>query len=1115
MSLLADGRLYGTGDDYAGVFAFDPHTDQTTILGPRAGLAPYTQIVCGDKLYSSGYSNGPLFVYEPARPWTLSKGGPPGHPATDQADARSNPRYLGDFDRSTRVGLMHSSALGADGKVYFGGFGLRHYTGGGFGWYDSKTQKMDGFWKPLSGYAVQWIAPALDGRLIVISTTRAADELNENQPPEEAKLFVYDVNQRKIVRQIVPIAKARATGLITEVAPGRLLGLTTDGEHRERSILYGVDVTTGEVLFTKALPLPVSIDAYWPHWVDASYEYHAFVRGPDGFVWTYLKDVLVRIDPQEAGVQVVGKVDPPGWPTFVGRDIYLAGSEQLRRIRNVVPVTSQQPSEDPAAGDRRVRKSIDRKWIFWKGDAVGAEQRDFDDRDWHVVGLPHDWTVEGPVRETNPRYNGFLPRGIGWYRKYLTLDNGLSDRQIYLEFDGIFRNSTLWVNGRKVGSHVSGYTGVVYDITPYIHCDGKANVLAVRVDGRNGEGWWYEGCGIYRHVWLIATDKLHVANWGTFVTTPQVSQATATVRVRTTVQNDTASEQPCLVTTAIADAQGRSVAHARSKGTIAPKSSTDLSGEVVVDRPHLWMPDSPYLYRARSELIASGKTVDTYETPFGIRSFEFTADKGFFLNGRHLQLRGMCIHHDFGGLGVALPDRANEKTVEVMKQMGCNFLRSAHNDAAPSLLEACDRLGILVWLETRYLGPVDSAGPPLRALIRRSRNHPSVICWSLANTAGGDDAADKNVDTKYLKALNQLAHEEDPTRPTAFACEGDGDANANGFGFITDIMGYNGGGMRKDDRDHQLFPQRKMLISEFSSGRGTRGVYQDKVLARATTETMGDGRKVVQAGQYFSTYALCRAHEREWSHIASRPWLAGGAMWSGFDYEGENSGWPMVTSQFGVLDVCRFPNDAYYYYLQEWTTTPMVHVFPHWTWPGREGKPIDVWCYSNCDAVELLLSGKSLGVKPRQSLGHIAWTVPYQPGTLEARALKGGNVVCTRVVKTAGDPARISLSADRTSIRADGCDLSFVTLGIEDGHGNPNPIAQNEISVEVEGRGRLLGLASGDPASHENPRHHQMKAFNGLLLAIVQSDGKPGPITLKASSAGLRSAAIALDAREP
>lgn len=337
LSVLPEGRLYGTGDDYAGTFVFDPRTDRTTYCGPRTGLAPYTTIVGDGKLYLSGYSGGHLFVFDPAREWTLGKGGPPGNAAPDQADARSNPRYLGDFDRVTRVGLMHSSALGADGRLYFGGFGLRHYTGGGLGWYDPKTGKLDGFWKPLSGYAVHWITAASKGRLIVISTTRAADELNGNHAPDEAKLFVYDVSAEKIVRDLVPLPKGRTTGLITEVAPGRVLGLTSDPAQQDGSVLYGVDVMTSEVLFTLRVPSPVSTDASWPHWVDPSYEYHAFARGPDGFVWTYLRDVLVGIDPNDVRIHVVGKIDPVGWPTFVGRDLYLSGSEQLRRIRNLIP----------------------------------------------------------------------------------------------------------------------------------------------------------------------------------------------------------------------------------------------------------------------------------------------------------------------------------------------------------------------------------------------------------------------------------------------------------------------------------------------------------------------------------------------------------------------------------------------------------------------------------------------------------------------------------------------------------------------------------------------------------------------------------------------------------
>ena len=340
LALLPDGRLFSGGEDYVGSFVFDPKTDQATLLGRNQGVAPYTHIVHGDKLYSSGYPAGPLYVFDPELPWTVYKGGPPGHPAPDRTDPASNPRELGSFGGGTRVAIAHSSALGADGRLYFGGFGERNYTGGGFGWYDPKTGQFDGFWKPLSGYAVHWLAPALDGQLIVISTSRASDELNDHQAPEEAKLFFYDVKEARIIREIVPLPKGRATGLITEVAPGRLLGLTVDTVNPREpgsAVLYGLDVTTGQVLFRKTLPSALTPDSYWPHWVDPSYEHLALVNGPDGFVWTWLNDVLVRIDPEDASVHVVGRIQPLGMPIFVGNDVYFSGPEQLRRIRNIVP----------------------------------------------------------------------------------------------------------------------------------------------------------------------------------------------------------------------------------------------------------------------------------------------------------------------------------------------------------------------------------------------------------------------------------------------------------------------------------------------------------------------------------------------------------------------------------------------------------------------------------------------------------------------------------------------------------------------------------------------------------------------------------------------------------
>jgi beta-galactosidase len=772
----------------------------------------------------------------------------------------------------------------------------------------------------------------------------------------------------------------------------------------------------------------------------------------------------------------------------------------------------------------RLKQNIDQGWKFRRGQVAGAQKMDFDASQWTDVNLPHDWSIEGPVSEANTPQMGFYPKGIGWYRRDLMLDSSLSGRRICLEFEGVFTNSTLWVNGGQVGTHAFGYTGVVYDITPFVRCDGRPNVLAMQVDGREGDGWWYEGRGIYRHVWLIATDPLHVAKWGTFISTPRISESQATIRIQTTIQNDSHREQDCTLRTSVLDAQGNTVACLESEAAVLPKGKAAFSQETEITSPQLWSPDSPYLYNARTEVISNGKTVDAYETPFGVRWFEFTADRGFFLNGKHVQLRGWNIHNDFGGLGCALPDRANYKTIEAMKQAGCNFVRSAHHDASPSLMEACDRLGLLVWGETRYfcgdgkdVTKFPEAFPPLRDLIRRNRNHPSIICWGLANTAGGQDH--ELVFANHLRAMHEIAHEEDPTRPTAFACEGNADAIANGFGFVTDIAGYNGGGMRIHDRDHDRHPNRKCMISETWACCGARGVYQER---RSPDSREGPANGLAQpaggiyrcVGQYWSMYNACSQVEAEWLQQDGRPWLAGGSLWVGIDYLGESNGWPMPCGQFGVLDLCRFPKDSVYFFLQEWTSAPMVHIFPHWTWPGKEGQVIDVWGYTNCDSVELFLNENSLGIRERKPLGHMEWKAPYQPGTLRAAARRGGKIVTGQEYKTAGAPAVIKLCADRADILADGQDVSFVTVSIEDHNGVFVPTADNAIKIEIEGNGRILGLCSGDPGSHDNPKAtNPMKAFNGLLLVIVQGDGRPGAISVKTSSNGLSSQSLVLHAR--
>ncbi len=764
------------------------------------------------------------------------------------------------------------------------------------------------------------------------------------------------------------------------------------------------------------------------------------------------------------------------------------------------------------------RTQIDKNWKFSYGDIQSANMVDFIDSKWDDINLPHDSGIglefdgghyfSGYLvgNHLESRNDSFLPKLVCWYRKELLLDGVHPDQKVYLEFEGVYRDHQIWVNGHFAGNHVSGYTGVVHDITPLIHTDNQPNIIAIRVDPRGTEGWWYEGSGIYRHVWLVVTEKVHVANWGTFVTTPSVDKSHAVVSISTDLQNDESNTQTARLVTSILDPQGQVIKRLESSTDISANSIANIKQECEVLDPVLWSLDNPALYKALSEVYIGDKIVDSYQTTFGIRFFEFTSDKGFFLNGEHVQFRGMCLHHDWGGVGTGLPDRLNEKTVEVMKEMGCTVLRSSHNPAAPSLMEACDRLGMLMLCETRNLYILNGAEKDLRDLIHRDRNHPCNIAWSLANTAGSPDG----LMTQYLKILNNTVHEEDPSRPSLVCLEANDDANANGFALVTDIVGYNGGGMGKDDRDHQLYPERKMFISEFSSGRGTRGIYVDLPPISNELETFGDGRTLSKGGQYLTEFHNCQWHEAEWTHIAERPWLAGGVMWSGIEYRAETVGWPIVTSQFGVLDTCRLRKDAFYYYLQEWTSEPMVHIFPHWTWPGKEGCDINVWCYSNCDSVELVLNGKSLGSQNTKPLTHLQWNVPYTPGTLLAKGIKDSKVVCEHEIHTAGPAAKIVLSTDRTKINADGNDVAVLTATIQDIDGNMIPDACNQLIFGLCGEGTIIGVSAGDPGSHENEHSNTIKAFNGLCIALVQSTLQPGSISVTVKADGLADGTIEL-----
>ncbi|TAN14567.1 MAG: DUF4982 domain-containing protein [Chitinophagaceae bacterium] len=785
------------------------------------------------------------------------------------------------------------------------------------------------------------------------------------------------------------------------------------------------------------------------------------------------------------------------------------------------PLISFAQTKDKIAGRQII--NIDRHWKFHEGRLSDAQAIDFNDAEWEIVNVPHDWRIHEQYNKNNRRLSGYLPKGIGWYRKYLDIKPEYADKRIFVSFDGVFRNSTVWVNGKEAGWHLSGYTGFVLDITKLINFHSGKNVLTVLVDnvdsnklvrphpqseyGPGHEGWWYEGYGIYRHVNLIITNPVHVDTWGTFVYTKNDSRQSADVFIKTIIANQANTAHHIVVSSSIIDSRGKQMSSVSGKYTIGAGGHLEIRQETAVKNPRLWSPDHPNLYTVITKIISESKLSDVYKTPLGIRWFRFTADSGFFLNGNHLQLRGMNIHASFGGLGTALSDRANYYDIESAKKMGCNIIRSAHNDPSPSLIEACDKLGMLLWAETRYLGKDTFALATLHDMIKRDRNHPAIICWSLANNSGRNNL---NL-TEMLKVMNTLAKKMDPTRPTTFGCEANGDPNWTGFACVTDLMGYNGGGMNRDDKDHINYPNRKMLISEYSSGTGVRGNYRGRIAGKYKTDTLGDGR-IFHTGYLYSEYDLCRSHEEEWSHIAKRPWLAGGMMWSGFEYLGESMGWPVVTSQFGVFDVARFKKDAYYYYLQEWTKKPMVHIFPSWNWDKRDSI-IDVWCYSNCNEVELFLNGKSLGKKKKVPLSHIQWKVPYESGILSAKGYNAnGKVIAQTEVRTARNPYQLTAKTDRSIIKANGNDLSFITIKVCDKNGTIVPHANNMIHVKVMG-GKLVGVCSGSPVDHTDPASTNMHAFNGMLLAIVQGEDHPGKILIQVSSDDLKPCTLVVKAK--
>ena len=691
----------------------------------------------------------------------------------------------------------------------------------------------------------------------------------------------------------------------------------------------------------------------------------------------------------------------------------------------------------------------------------GAAAADFDDRTWRTVDLPHDWAVELPFDGRGSHSHGYKAIGrnfpdtsVGWYRKSFFIPASDLGRRISIEFDGVFRDARVWVNGHYLGNHSSGYTGFGYNLSEFLNYGGT-NVIAVRVDATMEEGWFYEGAGIYRHVWLVKTDPLHVERDGTFVFS-EITNNSASIMARVTIINEGTNDASFNIEQTILDADGKTVAQGEVKDArLTSWDNGDFSCVMEVAQPKLWSIETPYLHKLVTTIRAGGTVVDRYETPFGIRSIRFDPDQGFFLNGQRVELKGSNNHQDHAGVGVAIPDALQDYRITRLKAFGDNAYRCSHNPPTPELLDACDRLGMVVIDENRPMGTSSEQLDQLKAMILRDRNHPSVILWSLGNEEWGIEGNEKGA--RITATMQAFARHLDPTRLDTVAISG----GWGGSSTTIDVAGYNYIKQSNSDQQHAKFPKQSGVGTEETTTQGTRGIYyDDRPNAHMAPTEKGDSGGNCELG---------------WKYYAARPYLAGLFYWTGFDYRGEETpfGYPAISSQFGILDTCGFPKDTFYYLKAWWTDQPVLHVFPHWNWPGKEGQDIDVKCFGNCQEVELFLNGKSLGRKPMEKNGHLEWTVKYEPGALLARGYNDGKEIITDKVETTGKPAAIQLAPDRATIKADGMDVSVITIQVNDAQGRMVPVAGNEITFGLQGPGKIIGVGNGDPSSHEPDKYFE------------------------------------------
>jgi len=784
-------------------------------------------------------------------------------------------------------------------------------------------------------------------------------------------------------------------------------------------------------------------------------------------------------------------------------------------ISAVGAVVRAQAATGNSAPVSRQTLSLDQGWRFHLGDipptafkangdeaegaaqaggAWGAAAPTFDDKNWRVLDLPHDWVIEQPYDPKARPAQGYRQRGIAWYRRQFKLAPSDRGKHLELQFDGVATYCTVWFNGSLVHRNWCGYTSFYIDITPMAQYGDALNTITVRVDANAMEGWWYEGAGIYRHTWLVKRNPVHIVTDGVYANPVRSADGQWTIPVEVTVENSGAETSTANAEVSLADPEGKPVAVGQAATTLGPWQQSVVKLSFPVASPQLWSIDTPKLYNVTTTVLSDGKPSDEISTKCGFRTFAFTADKGFFLNDRPLKLKGVCCHFDHAGVGVAVPDSLWEFRLRKLKEMGSNAYRCSHNPPPREFLDCCDRLGILVMDEERHFNTSPEYIGQLEWLVRRDRNHPSIILWSLFNEQNLVESTEQG--REMARRLVSVVRSLDATRPVT-AAQNHGQLEPANAAQALDVVGINYQ-LKDFDRIRAAYPDKPITSTEDTSQVMTRGEY------------VTDAARHVVASYDDRFWGDESTHREVWKEMATRPWMAGDFVWTGFDYHGEPKPfyWPSVSSFFGCMDLCGFPKAAFYIHQALWVTDrPVLQLVPHWNWAGKESQTIKVMALTNADSVMLSLNGKPLGEKRVDPFEMVSWDVPYQPGELEASGKKNGREVSRCIVQTTGDPVALRLIPDRTTLAGDGWDAVPVTVEAVDSDGRAVPTVNAPVEFEITGAGSIIGLGNGDPNCREPEKGNKRSLFNGLAQVIVQSErGGSGSLTLRAKANGVEAA---------